>query len=224
MMTHELALSAIDQTSRFNLLWKYFTPEIYELLAEQRNQRYIKKTEKELKLTSSEMRRFMGVCILMGNLSYPRLQMYWEAKCRVACIADMVTQKRFLSIFANLAATSDEAPPGTTNIYWKIQPIADAVRNACRSLPATEYNSIDEQMIPFHGRVPGRQYIKNKPNPVGVQSFVQCGKKGPEYLESTSIWAWEDLSLCNWLKTYLTMKISKSFLIAISQVCLCCTN
>ena len=36
-------------------------------------------------------------------------------------------------------------------------------------------------MIPFHGRVPRRQYIKNKPNPVGVKSFVRCGKTGMAY-------------------------------------------
>ena len=36
-------------------------------------------------------------------------------------------------------------------------------------------------MIPFHGRCPARQYIKNKLNLVGIKSFVRCGKSGKAY-------------------------------------------
>ena len=64
-------------------------------------------------------------------------------------------------------------PRESTNIYWKVAPIIDAVRNACITLPPEENNSINEQMIPFQGRVPGRQYVKNKPNPVGVKLLVR---------------------------------------------------
>ena len=101
------------------------------------------------------MRKFMGICILMGNLNYPRLRMYWQTSYHAPGIADVMTQKRFLTIFANLAATSNkERPCESTNIYWKVAPIIDAVRNACISVPPEENNSIDEQMIPFQGRVP----------------------------------------------------------------------
>ena len=31
-------------------------------------------------------------------------------------------------------------------------------------------------MIPFHSRVPYRQYFKNKPNPVGATLFVRSGR------------------------------------------------
>ena len=36
-------------------------------------------------------------------------------------------------------------------------------------------------MIPFHDRCLACQYIKNKPNPVGMKSFVHCGKSGKAY-------------------------------------------
>ena len=48
-------------------------------------------------------------------------------------------------------------------------------------LPPEENNSIDEQMIPFQGGVPGRQYVKNEPNPVGLKVFVRCGQSGMAY-------------------------------------------
>ena len=105
--------------------------------------------------------------------------MYWQTIYRVPGITDVMAQKRFLTIFANLAATSNqERPRESTNIYWKVAPIIDAVHKTCVSLPPEENNSIDEQMIPFQGRVPGRQYVKNKPNPVAVKLFVLCGQSG----------------------------------------------
>ena len=99
--------------------------------------------------------------------------MYWETNYHIPCIANAITQKRFHSIFANLAATSDdEAPLGTTNLNWKIQPIIDAILETFKALEPEEHSSIDEQMIPFQGRAPCRQYVKNKPNHVGVKLFV----------------------------------------------------
>ena len=68
-----------------------------------------------------------------------------------------MTQKRFLTIFANLAATNNqEQPCESANLYWKVAPIIDAVPNACMSLPPEENNSIDEQMSPFLGHVSRR--------------------------------------------------------------------
>ena len=85
-------------------------------------------------------------------------------------------------IIVNLAATSNqERSHESTNIFWKVALIIDAACNACISLPPEENNSIDEQMIPFQGCIPGQQYIKNKPNPVGVKLFVHCGRSGMAY-------------------------------------------
>ena len=85
-------------------------------------------------------------------------------------------------IIVNLAATSNqERSHESTSIFWKVALIIDAVCNACILLPPEENNSIDEQMIPFQGGVPGRQYVKNEPNPVGLKVFVRCGQSGMAY-------------------------------------------
>ena len=82
--------------------------------------------------------------------------MYWQTSYRVPGIANLMTQKRFLMIFANLSARNNqERPRESANLYWKVAPIIDAVRNACMSLPPEENNSIDEQLIPFQGHVSG---------------------------------------------------------------------
>ncbi|KAG0420270.1 hypothetical protein HPB47_003585 [Ixodes persulcatus] len=39
-------------------------------------------------------------------------------------------------------------------------------------------SSIDEQMIPFTGRVAAKQFIRSRPNPEGVKVFARCSADG----------------------------------------------
>ena len=154
---HVEAVTASDDSGPCALLAKYFSHDIFTLLAEETNLRYFTKEGHQLKVTPTEMQKFMGICILMGNLNYHRRRMYWQTSYHVPGIADVMTQKRLLTIFENLAARSNqERSRESTNIYRKVAPIIDAVHNACISPPPEENNSIDEEMIPFQGRVPGR--------------------------------------------------------------------
>ena len=75
-----------------------------------------------------------------------------------------------------------------------VQPIAEAVCNACKSLPPEDYNSIDEQIIPFQGSVPGRQYVIKLPNP--LVSKVLCGVENQVLPKNSSILGWEDQLSC----------------------------
>ena len=100
------AVTASDDSGPCALLAKYFSHDIFTLLAEETNLRYFTKGH-QLKVTPAKMQKFMGICILMGNLNYPHLRMYWQTSYCIPGIADIMTQKR-LMIFANLAATSNQ--------------------------------------------------------------------------------------------------------------------
>ena len=67
---------------------------------------------------------------------------------------------------------------GTLNTFLKVEPVVDAVRNRCRHLPREELCSIDEQIVPFTGRLSANQFIRSEPNPVGLKHFVICGRSG----------------------------------------------
>ena len=151
------------------------------ILATKTGERYFINKEKPLTVTEAKMRKFLGACILMGNLKFPRIRMYWESKYRIPSIADALTRTEFLDIYANLSATTDHDKPANPKLFWKVDPIVQIIRENMGAQPMEEFNSIDEQMIPFHGRMPARQYIKNKPNPVGLKSYVRCGKSGIAY-------------------------------------------
>ena len=55
-----------------------------------------------------------------------------------------MTQKRFLFIFANLVATSDDEAPLDTIVYWKIQSIINVILQTCKVFEPDKLNSIDE--------------------------------------------------------------------------------
>ena len=74
--SHAEAVTASDDSGPCTLLAKYFSHDIFTLLAEKTNLRYFTKERHQLKVTPTEMRKFMGICILMGNLNYPRLRKY----------------------------------------------------------------------------------------------------------------------------------------------------
>ena len=75
--SHAEAVTASDGRGPCALLAKYFSHVIFMLLAEETNLRYFTKEGHQLKVTPTEMRKFMCICTLMGNLNYPRLRMYW---------------------------------------------------------------------------------------------------------------------------------------------------
>lgn len=62
-----------------------------------------------------------------------------------------------------------------------MRPIFDAIRNRCQQIPVEEYVSIDEQMVPFTGKLDVKQYVKGKPTPYGIKIYCLCGKSGILY-------------------------------------------
>ena len=93
---------------------------------------------KELNTTKKEMREVFGVSIMMGNLKFPWISMYWE--------------------------NNDQ--------LWKLKPVIEAASKHCRELPPEKNNSINEKMIPFKGRIPAKQFIKNKLNLAGFTRLL----------------------------------------------------
>lgn len=64
-------------------------------------------------------------------------------------------------------------PPQNRNRLWKVQPVLDAVKGGCNKILRQPGNySIDEQMVPFVGKTTLKQYVPNKPRPVGLKNFV----------------------------------------------------
>ncbi|KAL3190842.1 hypothetical protein MRX96_019099 [Rhipicephalus microplus] len=106
--------------------------------------------------------------------------MYWQAATRNPTLADAMDVKRFFKIRGALHITdaNAERDPNSLDKFWKVRPLLEAVRGRCLQLVLLEKNSIDEQMVPFTGRIAAKQFVKGKPNPEGVKVFVRCSFDG----------------------------------------------
>jgi hypothetical protein len=66
--------------SHMNTFFKYFPGSFFETMAFARNCHYQKATNKSLLASVSELAVFFGISIVMSNLKFPRLQMFWSKK------------------------------------------------------------------------------------------------------------------------------------------------
>lgn len=127
-----------------------------------------------------ELKTFFALNVLMGCFLFPRLRVYWQRGYSLPSVTDYISRDRFLLLRNIFHMVDTESPPANgQNRLWKVQPIIDAVKRVCLDIPRDFVTySIDEQMIPFTGRCPLRQFVKNKPRPVGLKVFVVTSSSG----------------------------------------------
>ncbi|KAK2713061.1 hypothetical protein QYM36_011674 [Artemia franciscana] len=121
-----------------------------------------------LKLTQHEMSLFLGKHMLMSIVKPPAMRMYWEGTIRYTPISEAMSHDRFLTIrqFFHINDDSLAVPSDQTSHdkLYKIRPTYDKLRENLRSIPPEERQSVDEQIIPFKGRLSFKQYLKDKPH------------------------------------------------------------
>ncbi|TWW61042.1 hypothetical protein D4764_05G0011320 [Takifugu flavidus] len=128
-----------------------------------------------LRTSMDEVYHFFGACILMSCLPYPKIRMYWSRSISVSPITERFTRDRFFRLRQSLKVLIDDDVPEDLrkrDKFWKVRPFVNRILQGCRSQARPESVSIDEQMIPFTGACPCRQYLPMKPNPVGIKNFV----------------------------------------------------
>lgn len=174
----------------------YFTPSTYfmkyvpeplfddmvkytNIYAEQQQTKKWRPTDK------TEMKQFIGLQIMMGNLKLPRIEMYYGRELSSKMFTDTVPLYRFYLLRTNLHLIDiTTMPTDCPDKFIRVRPLMDSVRKRCLQLPLEEYLSIDEKMIPMRGRVGKgiKQFVRNKPKiKWGVKNLVLCGKSGLAY-------------------------------------------
>ncbi|KAG5880105.1 hypothetical protein JTB14_011608 [Gonioctena quinquepunctata] len=78
----------VDLKSPLYFFSQYFTQELFEIMAENTNLYAVQQATRFLHTTVEEMKTFVGIHILMGNLHYPRIKCYWNSKLQIPNIAN----------------------------------------------------------------------------------------------------------------------------------------
>lgn len=164
-----------------DLFKKYITNEVLEGIALATNASIMANTGKIVRLSKTDIEKFIGITLMMSYLKYPRIKMYWANQTRVPQIADVMPRNKYFCIRNHFrcrdyaSVTPDEK---TTTKFWKVAPVVNSVRSGCLRNEKSSVVSIDEQMIPFWGHVLMRQHVKGKPNPCGLKNYVACAPDG----------------------------------------------
>lgn len=139
----------------------YFTDNFFVEAAHFTNMYSVLKNGASMNTDSSELKRFFGINLHMGCFPFPRLRLYWQREYSLPAIADCMARNRFLALRNSFHLVDIHSSLHSDNKLWKVQPIINAVRNVCLTLPRDNVSySIDEQMIPFTGRCHLKQYVK----------------------------------------------------------------
>ncbi|CAK1579172.1 unnamed protein product [Parnassius mnemosyne] len=158
----------------------YFDESFFENTAFCTNMYFMHHTGQVLNTSSQEIKKLVGMHLIMGMLSYPRIAMYWRKHIQVEMIATAMPRDRFTTLRNALHVVPSDTPPaGPRNPLWKVQPVIDIVKSACNKIDRCPGRfSVDEQIIPFTGKCELRQSLKNKPRPVGLKNFVVTTSDG----------------------------------------------
>ena len=169
--------------STINYFDQYIDMELLETMAFASNVMYITAHGEQSPLSTSaqELRRFIGITLMMGCIRMPRIRMYWANKTRVNVIANAMPRDRFFLPRNNLKCVIDfnvDDIVKQQDKLWKIRPYTERIRQGCLRVARPRDVCIDEQMIPFTGKSQLRQFVRGKPNPTGLKNFIVASPEG----------------------------------------------
>lgn len=150
-------------------------------MVEKTNQTFVHALGKTLALSLKELKVWIGISCVMSALQFPKMRMFWERDYKIPIISSAMTRDRFFSIRKSLKVVFDNDVPDEerkNDRIWKVRPLVNRILQGCMDQPRDQCVCVDEMMIPFAGTCGIKQYVPNKPNPVGLKVFVLANPNG----------------------------------------------
>ena len=131
------------------------------------------------KITTEELKAYLGFCILMGINRLPALEDYWskDPMYHYSPIADRITRDRYRDIsrylhFVDNSTLTPRGSPGYDRL-GKVRPVIDHLSARFLDLydPHREV-AVDEAMIKFTGRSTLKQFMPMKPVKRGIKVWA----------------------------------------------------
>lgn len=165
--------AAANESSPQQLFEQFFDQETIQLLVDFTNM-YALKRNRKADITSNELKCFLGVLLVSGFSTVSRRRMYWENSddSKNLLISRTISRDRFEYIMSNIHCC-DNDNLDENDRFAKLRPLFDRINKKCLEFaPHVEQHSIDEAMVPYFGRHPGKQFIKGKPVRYGYKLWV----------------------------------------------------
>ncbi|XP_030006547.1 LOW QUALITY PROTEIN: piggyBac transposable element-derived protein 4-like [Sphaeramia orbicularis] len=174
-----LAVSkARDVISTFYL---FLTPEIDKIILEETNREGLRKRGRDgwRHMDEIDLHAYVGPLILAGvyRSRGKATASLWDAESGRAIFRATMSLKVF-HLYSKLLRFDDRETRAERHTLDKLAAIRKLWDAWVERLPAL-YNpgphvTVDEQLVPFRGRCPFRQYMPSKPAKYGIKSWVAC--------------------------------------------------
>ncbi|GBP91012.1 PiggyBac transposable element-derived protein 4 [Eumeta japonica] len=135
-------------------------------------------------VTSSEIRAYLGVLIMMGLNPLPDVELYWSSDpfYNNSEMTKAFPIVRFKKISENLHLNDNEKVPTRESQnfdkLYKVRPLIDSLNIIFQKETAnSSIQSIDECMVKFKGRSSLKQYMPKKPIKRGFKVWARCDAK-----------------------------------------------
>ena len=131
------------------------------------------------KVTTEELRAYLGFSVTMGVVNLPSFDDYWrkEPLLHYAPVAERISRtcfreiSRYLHFVDNTTLAPCEDP--SFDRLGKVRPLLDYLGNKFEVLyQPSEHLAVDEAMIKFQGRSTMKQYMPMKPIKRGIKAWV----------------------------------------------------
>ncbi|KAK2578823.1 hypothetical protein KPH14_002441 [Odynerus spinipes] len=150
-------------------------------------------------ITLPEMKKFLGLIVLMGQVGKGRLHDYWstEPSIETPFFSKVMSRSRFMQILQSWHFGNNEDIPTNSNRLVKVQLVINYFKNRfidvykpCQQL------SLDECIIPWRGRLSFRTYNPAKIVKYGILVRAVC-EAHTGYICNFKVYACQGMKLEN---------------------------
>lgn len=171
-------LEGLDNPIQFFEL--LFDAEVFELIRSETEKNAIQKGNHNFRVTTEEIKRFIGILLLSGYNHVARYRMYWEQSvdCNFPGVASAMSRNRFEELlrYFHVADNNNLAPQDK---FAKVRPLWNLCNERwLKYYPGDRNLSIDESMIPYFGKHGAKQHIHGKPIRFGYKNWSICTRLG----------------------------------------------
>ncbi len=160
----------------------YVTDDLLAYISEQTNMYSVAKSGVSINTTPDEIEKLFAIWLYSGIFPAPSYRDYWSAETCLPCISELMPVNRYEKLMQNIHMcdnnTMKKRGEHGYDPLFKIRRFYDTIRNKCRSEKQTEFQSIDEQIVPFKGRHIRKQYLPSKPHRWGFKMITRGSSSG----------------------------------------------
>lgn len=131
-------------------------------------------------INKDELRKFLGLSMLMGNLRFPSLKLYWSQNPLYShpIFGMTMSRNRFENILQCLCFYDADVDRTDHRMHKIDQVLHQILENFNKAFSPGKGLSLDEAMVLFRGRLLFRQYIKSKAHKYGIKLYELCTTDG----------------------------------------------